>query len=95
MHKLTKILLVGLVLSFLLLQGLNIYLSNRIAVESIQAAKVRNEIAKLSENNQVLSSEILDYTSYEYIASRAGELGFHEEKDIVSLYAPVQVAIGR
>ncbi len=95
MKTLTKILLTLLVVAFLLLEGVNIYLSNKVSLESISASKVRNQIAKLQEKNQVLSGEILDYTSYEYIASRAGELGFHEEKDFVSLYAPVQVAIGR
>lgn len=95
MKKLYKIFFGVLVVVFLVLQLFNIYLSDSTALEGIGASKIRIEISKLKEENTVLSSEILSHTSFDSISSRAGEMGFKEEKDFVSLYAPVQVAVGR
>lgn len=95
MKHLTKTLLVVLLVVFLMLSVVNIFITNKITLESLSATKTRNEIAKLQEQNAILSSEILGYTSFEVISSKAASLGFHEEKDFISLYAPLQVAIGK
>lgn len=95
MKNLTKTLIVVLVVVFFILSGINIFITNKITLESISATKIRTEIAKLQESNEVLSSEVLGYTSYEVISSKAAALGFHEEKEFISLYAPLQVAIGK
>lgn len=86
---------IGLVTAVLVLEGVQVYLSNRIAGTSIEVARLTQEIGVLSEKNTSLKSELLSFSSFERIASRAAELGFIENRNQdISLKAPIPVAIG-
>lgn len=77
------------------LQGVQIFLSNKVAVGSIEAKKIGQEIARLSEENTKLKSEILQYASFDVVASKAAEFGFVETEQYISLYDPLPVAFQR
>ena len=59
--------------------------ADALASESMNAQKLRNEIAKVEEKNQILKSEILSHSSILIVSSRAAELGFSKPKDFISL----------
>ncbi len=92
----TKFLLAILIVIAILLEAVNVYLSNKIASTSIQVAKMREEVRILDERNTSLKTELLSFASFERVASRAAELGFVEGKDsTIMLKAPLQVALSR
>lgn len=64
-----------------------IYLAHAdtLAAESMTAEKLRGEIAKIDERNQILKSEILSYTSLLVVSSRAAELGFDKPNEFIAL----------
>lgn len=95
MKKLTLISIIFLALTALVLQIANIYIYNREALNSVDATKIQAKLESLKENNIEIESKLLAFASYGAIASRAGELGYIDNKEFVSLYDPVQVAIGR
>lgn len=89
-----KLIFTLLILVTVLLEGVHVYLSNRIASTSIEVAQLREEIETLDEKNTALKTELLAYSSFNRIASRAAELGFQESKrNVMVLNAPLQVAI--
>lgn len=95
MKKINTLVLL-LVLSTIILQGVNVYLSNKLAANSIDASDLQKKISSLQEKNQILETKILEATSLDYIASRAASLGFvNDNKNYISLYSPLEVAITR
>lgn len=84
--------IIGLLVITLFLEGVNIFLSNSLTSDSIAATKLRDEIAVIDETNQNIRSEILEFTSFDNVSSRAALLGFIESKDTISLDSPVEVA---
>lgn len=72
---------------------INIHITNKVAAESTYVIGLENEIKNLSRSNRLLRSETLTYTSIEWIASRAGELGFVEPRNFISLYSPTPLAL--
>lgn len=72
-----------------------VYLSHvdALASESINAEKIRNEIADLDEKNQILQSEVLAYSSLLVISSRAAELGFEKPDKFISLKKQDSIAL--
>lgn len=81
-----------LVLSVVGLELFNIFLSNRVTTDSIEASKLKKEIAEYTQKNNILKSKIYEHASYDSIASRAAEVGFQEARDTISLDTPVHVA---
>lgn len=87
------------IISILLLLVLSIlevsYLTytDALASESVSAEKIRNEIAEIDEENQILKSEILSHSSILAVSSRAAELGFEKPKDFISLKDRNSVAL--
>ncbi|OGH16772.1 MAG: hypothetical protein A3C30_00315 [Candidatus Levybacteria bacterium RIFCSPHIGHO2_02_FULL_40_18] len=92
MSKHLKLTIIFLAVVAFITQVASIYLSNTKSLESIEATKLRTQVAELSENNIKLQSEVLTLSSYNTISSRAGELGYKETSGFVSLYDPVEVA---
>lgn len=88
----TLIILMAIALS---LEGVNIYFANNVSADSIEATKLQARINSYEEENTILKTEILKYTSYEEVASKAAILGFVEPKEYMSLYTPKQVAVQR
>lgn len=95
MKKINLVVLLLIITTFVL-QGINIYLSNKIAANSINVSKMQENIDALNEKNQILEAKILESTSLDHIASRAAQLGFaSDNKNYISLYTPLEVAITR
>jgi cell division protein FtsB len=90
--KIIRYILILLILLTISLHGVNIYYSNNVSADSIEATKLQEAINNLEEENTILKTEILKYTSYEQVSSRAAELGFVEPKEYMSLYTPNKVA---
>lgn len=95
MNKLQKTTIVILSFGAIVFWGLNIYISNTRGIDSIHAAKLVQKVKELSESNVNLESEILSYSSYNFISSKAAELGYRVNKEFVSVYDPVTLASGR
>lgn len=90
-----RFLIIILASTALVLQIISIYISNRVGLNSIASTKIQQNLETLKEKNIELESHILTLASYNTIASRAADLGYADNKDFVSLYDPVHVAIGR
>lgn len=86
------LLIIALFIATVVLEGFNIYLTNGVNTDSIQATDLRNAIAEVDEKNQNLHSEILEFTSFDSVASRAATLGFEGSRESISLHSPVEVA---
>lgn len=91
----TNTLIVILIAVAVFLEGVHIFLSNRLAANSIFVESLKKESATLEEEDQSLTGRVLEKTSYEYISSRAAALGFVTQSNFISLYDPVQVAVQR
>lgn len=91
-----KLLITILIVTIILLEGVQVYFSNRIAGTSIEVASLRAKIEALDEKNTSLKTELLTYSSFTWVASRAAELGLSESKNnVIMLKAPLPVAISR
>lgn len=90
--KLKHFLIFLTVITFLF-EGVNVFLSNQVSTESVTVTKLNKEIEELDQQNFTIRGEVLDYTSLEQVASRAAELGFVENKKVISLFEGSHVAI--
>lgn len=95
MNKLVKIVMVALIVIAVLFQGINIYFSNMRAVEGLSAGDLAINLEVLQSENIELEEKVLVYSSLKNIASRAGELGFDHNREFVTLFSPVEMAINR
>lgn len=93
MRKIFTISILLLVLVAVITQAARIFISNTSALQSIEVTKIKSEISKLSEKNMALEADVLEYSSYATISSRAAELGFTSNKNIVSVYDPIPLAL--
>ena len=59
--------------------------ADALASESMNAQKLRKEIAKVEEKNQIIKSEILSLSSILIVSSKAAELGFAKPTEFISL----------
>lgn len=82
-----------LVCAAVVLEFVNIHYANRLATDSLYAPKLARHAKDLEQKNLILRAEILKYTSYAMIASRAAELGFSDAKNYISLYQSLPVAL--
>ena len=85
MHKKLYLPVILLVLITIGLEILNIHLSSKLASDSVEVKKLQLSIDKFNEENQILNSEVLSQTSFDTIASKAGELGFGQTRSYISL----------
>ena len=92
MKKIYTFLAVLLIATFIL-EVVNIHVANKLDSKTMYASKLKIEFEKLDQENLILKSEVLQYTSFESVASRAAILGFTDEKTFVSLYTPANVAL--
>lgn len=76
----------------LCLEFINIYLSNKLGTDSLYLSRVEKEVQKIKHKNLVIKAEILEYSSFESVASRAAALGFVESKKTISLFESAPVA---
>lgn len=90
----TKFLLGILFTAIALIEGANIFLSNSLAGSSMEVSGIKEEIVKIEEKNTTLKTELLSFSSFENISSRAAALGFKENKDTaIIINAPLKVAL--
>lgn len=92
MNKIIKITILFLTILAVLTQGIGIYISNTKSLESLEATKLRVKIDELREENINLQSEVLASSSFSAISSRAGELGYRDTREFVSVYDPLELA---
>lgn len=91
-----KLIFTTLILTVVLLEGVQVYLSNRIAGTSIEVAQLRSQIEVLDEKNTSLKTQLLSYSSFNNVASRAAQMGFLESRNnVIMIHAPLPVAISR
>ena len=77
------------------LELVNIHLSSKLASDSVTVRKIKDNIAKLDEKNQILYSKVLELTSYEMVASKAADLGFEENHSYISLHNQTKFSYSR
>ncbi|HVZ67320.1 MAG TPA: hypothetical protein VG917_03590 [Patescibacteria group bacterium] len=92
MNKLLNIFIVILFVAAVASGAVNIYISSTNALGSLEATDLSSKIDDMTQSNMQLEAKVLSYSSLNTIASRAAELGFEENKDIVSVYNPVTLA---
>lgn len=81
-----------LIITIVVLQAFHVYVSNTVAGDSIEVAAIRSEIKQIEEENTILKTELLSYASFYSIASRAGELGFKDDRNFITLNTPLPLA---
>jgi len=92
MKKILRIFIILLAVTAVISQCASVFVTNTMALDSIEATKLSGEISKLSEKNMILEAQVLSYASYNSIASKAADLGFIKTSDIVSVYDPIPLA---
>lgn len=90
--KKANILIILLLVSVVGMELFNIYLSNRVSADSIEASQLKKEIGLYTQKNDVLKSKVYELASFNSVASRAAEFGFQEAPESITLDAPIQVA---
>ena len=90
--KKTHVIIVILVLSAVMLEMFNIFLTNRMDTDSIIASQLQKEVAIITQENNIVRAKVYELSSYESVASRAAEFGFKESGNILTLDTPIQVA---
>lgn len=88
-----RTIIIPLAIVALILEGVNIFLTNQVSSESVTVSRLEAEIAEIEQKNYTLKSDVLEYSSLDRVASRAAELGLGETKKKISLYEPVTVAV--
>lgn len=89
MKKRANLFILFLLIIFGILEVINIHLSNSISTNSIYASSLQTKVENLAEKNTLLKTEVLKYTSYDYISSKAATLGFVEnKKSAISVSGP-------
>ena len=92
--KKIRYLIFSLVAVTIVLEGFNIFISNSIAGSSIEVSLLTQEIEGIDEKNTSLKTELLSYSSFESVASRAASLGFIENKNsAMMINSPLKVAL--
>ncbi len=90
-----KVYLLALLLFVIVAVGQIVYLaqSNLLASESVRAEEIKSVIEKIEEDNKILESEILSYSSLVVVASRAAEVGFEKPKEYITLKNTNSIAL--
>lgn len=91
----TQILILFLMITVGTVMSVQVFLSNRNTVDSIEVAGLSERLSLIEGQNTVLEEEILKKSALTYVASRASELGFVEDREITSIYDSRQIAIRR
>lgn len=81
-----------IILIIIMLSIVQVIVSNNLSTTGIELAKYQEDINTYQKENTILHQELLEKSSYTYIASKAAELGFVEDKSRVYLTDPIPVA---
>lgn len=95
MHKKLYFPIIFLTILAFGLELVNINLSSRLASDSMAVKKLQDQIAAISEHNEILNTKVLDLTSFETLASRAADLGFVQANNYISLGNQVKLSYSR
>lgn len=79
------VLIIGIVVSLSIVQ---VSVSNNLSTTGVELAKIEEQIDLYKKENSVLQEKLLIASSFDTIASKAGEMGFVEEKSRVFLKKP-------
>lgn len=75
------------------LEIVNVYISNKVASQSVLTTNLSAKITQFKEENMILSSKVLSYTSYEAVSQKAKLLGFLDGKNTILMLDSPQVAL--
>lgn len=79
--------------TILILSVVQVMVSNRLSTTGTMLGNLQDGIKDYKTQNTLLSEKLLSISSFEYIASRAAELGFTHEKSSVALTDPLPLAV--
>ncbi len=79
--------------TILILSVIQVVVSNRLSTTGAALGNLQDEILQYKTQNAFLSEKFLSISSFEYIASKAAELGFAQEKSSVVLTYPLPLAV--
>lgn len=82
-----------LIFAAVLMEIINIYYINKVSTDSIYAVNIKSQIEDLNNKNTSLKIEILKYSAYNTLSSKAKELGFVEPKEYIYLTSPIKIAV--
>lgn len=74
------------------LSVIQVVVSNSLSTTGIELAKIQKEQEAYDKKNSLLREKLLLASSYTQISSRAGTLGFVEEKSRYFVSAPLPIA---
>ena len=74
------------------LELFNLHLSSQLASDSVEVRQMQMDLQKYREKNEILTSQILDFSSFDKLASKAAALGFKESQSYISLNPPVEAS---
>jgi cell division protein FtsL len=92
MKKYSKYIIIFLISSVFILELVNIYFTNKVSIDSLKAADLQEKIDNLGEENEMIKTDILKYTSIHVIYEKAKKLGFSEPKEQIIIEAPLGIA---
>ncbi len=82
-----------MIFAIVALSGIRVVVSNSISTSGIMLDEIGRDSSYYKTQNAILKEKLLSITSFEYIASKASEMGFSEGKGSVSLSKPLPLAI--
>lgn len=86
------LLILILIIIVVTLSIVRIYVSNNIATSGVILGKLQEKIGKLQTENAVLSQNVYENSSLNFIASKAAELGFINNKTTFVINSQLRVA---
>lgn len=79
--------------TIVILSVVQVVVSNRLSTTGTALGNLQDEIQQYKTQNAFLSEKFLSLSSFEYIASKAAELGFTQKTASVVLTYPLPLAV--
>lgn len=87
---------IGLTLvAIVVLSILRVTVTNTISTNGVDLGKIQEEVKEYKKQNAILHQKVLEVSSLQYIASKAGELGYVDSKKQIVLSSPLPIALKR
>jgi Tfp pilus assembly protein PilO len=84
-----------LIVILLLLMGVQVYFSNKIATTGEQLSYLETKARQLEDENRKMLAENVNIGSLQQLAAKAKELGYVEPKEIVNFASPDSIALNQ
>lgn len=83
----------SVIMMVVILSVVQVVVSNSLSTTGIELSKIQKKRAFFARENAILRERLLTSSSLIYVASRAGELGFVEEKERMFINQAIPIAI--